>query len=59
MLKCIIFMKNWNPVSSTGMTRKDHWDNGRRGYLDNRRRGTGMIGGGGGSAEMTRNGLLG
>jgi hypothetical protein len=31
MLKYTIFMENWIPVSNTGMTRKDHWNDGRRG----------------------------
>ncbi|MGL9718390.1 MAG: hypothetical protein ACR5K9_07000 [Wolbachia sp.] len=26
MLKYIIFMESWMPVSRTGMTRKGHWD---------------------------------
>ncbi|MGL9718290.1 MAG: hypothetical protein ACR5K9_06455 [Wolbachia sp.] len=45
MLKCIIFMKSWIPVSSTGMTRRGHLDDRRGatwmtegGYLDDKKR---------------------
>jgi hypothetical protein len=34
MLKCIIFMENWIPVSSTGMTRKGSIEMTKKGYLD-------------------------
>ncbi|MDR0288926.1 MAG: hypothetical protein LBH78_02660 [Rickettsiales bacterium] len=30
MLKCTIFMENWIPVSSTGMTRKGYWNDKKR-----------------------------